>query len=77
MKNKIIMQKGSIDPSTIPAIKYCKKHGHYINLYPTLVSNCSDDTFRVVCPDCGSFGSWAHSVKEAIEIWNKKHGASL
>jgi len=68
------MQKGSIDPSTLLTIKYCKYHGHYINLHPHISSG--KQGYRVVCPDCGTYGSWEETVKEAIETWNKKHGIS-
>lgn len=75
MKKKIIRTEGGIDPNSLPTIKYCKKHEHFINLYPVCQPNLMNG-FRVVCPDCGSFGPWKNTVKEAIEIWNEKYGVS-
>ena len=71
MKKKNI----GVNPKTLPAIKYCKKHNHFINLHP----DCHSDIlgrFRVVCPDCGIFGEWMSGLKEAIEYWNNKYGIS-
>lgn len=65
----------SIDPRTLPAIKYCKAHKVYINLLPhVIVGDGKEVSFRVICPDCGIFGTWEKTIKEAIISWNKKFG---
>jgi hypothetical protein len=69
------MNKNGIAPDTIPPILYCKKHGYYINMQPS-VKFSMDQGFRVVCPDCGAFGHWEKTVKESIEAWNKNCGIS-
>lgn len=68
------IEKGSIDPSTLPAVKYCKYHGHYINLQPHVQGSVMG--YRVVCSDCCAYGSLEKTPKRAITVWNKKHGIS-
>lgn len=75
---------GGLDPKKLPAISYCKKHGHFINLHPHCIAGCPvnciagcTETYQVVCPDCGANNilSKCKTVIDAIRDWNKKYGA--
>ena len=67
-----------LNPKTLPAMSYCKRHRHYINLPP----HCSCmkygdlEFYYVVCADCGK-----SNIKDrhatpiiAIKDWNKRFG---
>jgi len=73
------MIKGGINPKKLQAIKYCKKHNHYINLLPVCHLNMvkGKNGYRVVCPDCGAFGKTFDSPIQAIEYWNENCGVSI